>query len=145
MESMQLMPGQRVLDIGCGSGAVALAAALRGEGITAHGIDSNPRAVEAVQWAAVRNETQAVTASLDCDGSSLEPGSFDLALGNPPYYSNFRLAEIFIEIACRALKPSGELLLVTKMPDWYERNLSRWFQHFEPSLARAFHVFRCRM
>lgn len=144
IESMQLTPGQRVLDIGCGSGAVALAAALRMEGITAHAIDSNPRAVEATQWAAVRNETGNVTASLACDGSTLEPGSFDLALGNPPYYSNFRLAEVFIETACRALKPSGELLLVTKMPDWYERHLSRWFEEFEPTTARQFHVFRCR-
>ena len=143
IESMQLTPGQRILDIGCGSGAVALAAAFRAEGVTAHGIDSNPRAVEAVQWAATRNEITTVTAALDCDGSSLEPASYDLALGNPPYYSNFRLAEIFIEIACRALKPTGELLLVTKMPDWYERNLARWFHIFEPSVARQFHVFSC--
>ncbi|WP_254507690.1 methyltransferase [Anatilimnocola floriformis] len=143
MESMHLTPGVRVLDIGCGSGAVAMAAALRGEGITAHGIDSNPRAVEALQWAAARNETSAVTASVDCDGSTLEPGTFDLAVGNPPYYSNFRLAEIFIEVARKALKPDGELLLVTKMPDWYERNLSRWFSYFEPAVARQFHVFHC--
>ena len=141
---------QRILDIGCGSGAVAIAAALRGQslpagaGSTAHAIDSNPRAVEAVQWAAQRNGTAAVTASLDCDGSSLAPHSFDVALGNPPYYSNFRLAEIFIEIACRALKPSGELFLVTKMPDWYQHHLPRWFEHFEQTTARQFQVFRCQ-
>jgi 16S rRNA G1207 methylase RsmC len=143
IESMPLAAGQRVLDIGCGSGAVALAAALRMEGITAHAIDSNPRAIEAVQWAAAKNGASQVTASLDCDGSTLEPQTFDLALGNPPYYSNFRLAEVFIEIACRALKPTGELFLVTKMPDWYQRHLERWFGHFEQTTARQFQVFCC--
>jgi 16S rRNA G1207 methylase RsmC len=144
IETMSLTAGQRVLDIGCGSGAVALAAALRMEEITAHAIDSNPRAIEAVQWGATKNGASQVTATLDCDGSTLEPQTFDLALGNPPYYSNFRLAEVFIEIACRALKPDGELLLVTKMPDWYQRHLERWFESFEQSQARAFQVFRCR-
>jgi 16S rRNA (guanine1207-N2)-methyltransferase len=144
LESMQLQPGQRILDIGCGSGAVALAAVFRAEGITAHAIDTNPRAVEATQWAAVRNETPAVTAALDCDGRSVEAGTFDLAVGNPPYYSNFRIAELFITIACRALKPTGECLLVTKMPEWYVNHLPRWFEQIEQSTARAFQVFRCR-
>lgn len=144
IESMSLTAGQRILDIGCGSGAVALAAALRKEGISAHALDSNPRAIEAVQWGATKNGAANATASLDCDGRTLEPQTFDLALGNPPYYSNFRLAEVFIEIACRALKPDGELLLVTKMPDWYQRHLDRWFESFEQTTARAFQVFRCR-
>jgi 16S rRNA (guanine1207-N2)-methyltransferase len=143
IEAMPLSACQRVLDIGCGSGAVALAAACRYPDIQAHGIDSNPRAVEATAWAATKNEAANVSVSLDCDGSTLAPNSFDLALGNPPYYSNFRLAELFIEIACRALKPSGKLLLVTKMPDWYQQNLSRWFQHFEQSSSRQFQVFTC--
>lgn len=144
LESMQLAPGQRVLDIGCGSGAVAIAAALRAEGITAHAIDTNPRAVEATEWGARRNELSTVTAALDCDGRSVEPGTFDLAVGNPPYYSNFRITELFITIACRSLKPDGECLLVTKMPEWYVNNLPRWFEHIEQGTARAFQVFRCR-
>jgi 16S rRNA G1207 methylase RsmC len=143
MEAMRLEAGQRVLDIGCGSGAVALAAACRFPDVHAHAIDTNPRAVEATEWAAQRNEVPRVTAALDCEGSSLEPATFDLALGNPPYYSNFRLAEVFIDIACRALKPTGKLQLVTKMPDWYQANLGRWFQQVEQTTSRQFQVFTC--
>ncbi len=144
IESMPLAAGHRVLDIGCGSGAVALAAALRMEGISVHAIDSNPRAIEATEWAATRNETTNVTAALDCAGQSIEPSTFDLALANPPYYSNFRLPELFIHIACRALKPDGKLLLVTKMPAWYLNNLPRWFHNFEQTTARQFQVFTCQ-
>ncbi|QDU27454.1 Ribosomal RNA small subunit methyltransferase C [Anatilimnocola aggregata] len=143
IESMPLQAGDNVLDIGCGSGAVALAAAFRLENVSVTAIDSNARAVEATAWGAVRNEAARVTTSLDCDGSTLAPGTFDLALGNPPYYSNFRIPELFIQIACRALKPTGKFLLVTKMPDWYNTNLTRWFTSVEPSTARQFHVFIC--
>ncbi|WP_425618418.1 class I SAM-dependent methyltransferase [Anatilimnocola sp. NA78] len=143
IESMPLAMGDNVLDIGCGSGAVALAAALRMEGVNVTAIDSNPRAVEATTWAAARNSVPQVTAALDCDGRTLAAGSFDLALGNPPYYSNFRIPELFIQMAHRALKPSGKFLLVTKMPEWYVNNLPRWFTAVEPSEARAFHVFTC--
>lgn len=143
MEAMQLAAGQRVLDIGCGSGAVALAAACRFPDVHVQAIDSNPRAVEATAWAAARNATPHVVATLACDGSTLEPATFNLALGNPPYYSNFRLAEVFIEIACHALKPTGKLQLVTKMPDWYQANLGRWFEHIEQTTSRQFQVFTC--
>jgi 16S rRNA G1207 methylase RsmC len=143
IEAMPSAVGQRVLDIGCGSGAVALAAACRHPDARVQAIDTNPRAVEATEWAAQKNSAENVTVTLDCDGSTLEPHTFDLALGNPPYYSNFRLAEVFIEIACRALKPTGQLLLVTKMPDWYQNNLKRWFGHFEQTTSRQFQVFIC--
>jgi 16S rRNA G1207 methylase RsmC len=143
IEAMPLAAGQRVLDIGCGSGAVALAAALRLPDVQVVALDSNPRAVEATEWAAGKNEVSRVTAALDCDGRTLESATFDLALGNPPYYSNFRLPELFIQIACRALKPDGKLLLVTKMPEWYVNNLPRWFHNFEQAEVRQFHVFTC--
>ncbi|HMP80510.1 MAG TPA: methyltransferase, partial [Pirellulaceae bacterium] len=52
---------------------------------------------------------------------------FDLVLANPPYYGNDRLAEIFMTVARRALRPSGQVVAVTKHPDWYREHLSRWF------------------
>ena len=40
MAAMEIGPGDRVLDIGCGSGVVALAAAVRAEGASVLAIDS---------------------------------------------------------------------------------------------------------
>jgi 16S rRNA (guanine1207-N2)-methyltransferase len=68
-----------------------------------------------------------LTTALDCDGSSVPKEAFDLVLANPPYFSNFRIAELFLQIALKALKPGGRLLLVTKTPQWYADNLPAAF------------------
>jgi 16S rRNA (guanine1207-N2)-methyltransferase len=110
---LQIEPGARILDLGCGSGAVGITAALRGSDIRVHAIDSNPRAIEATQWAKERNDVGGLTTALDCDGSSAPSGSFDAVLANPPYYSNQRIAELFVTIAERALTGGGLLAIVT--------------------------------
>jgi 16S rRNA G1207 methylase RsmC len=128
VKAMQIEPAIHVLDLGCGSGAVGIAAALRAEQVRVHATDSNPRAIEAVRWAADRNGASAqIAAVLDCDGSSVQPGAFDLILANPPYYSSFRIAGLFVSIAHRALKPGGKLLVATKTPEWYESELPKQF------------------
>jgi 16S rRNA (guanine1207-N2)-methyltransferase len=125
---METGSAQRILDLGCGSGAVGIAAALRIEGASARAIDSNPRALEAVQWACQKNGVSNLTTALDCDGSSLQPGTFDRVLANPPYYSNYRIADLFLRIAQRALASGGRLLVVTKTPQWFVEHLEQPWQ-----------------
>ena len=99
---MNVQPGMKILDLGCGSGAVGVAAALRADCLQVTAIDSNPRAIESTLWAAERNAAASFSARLDCDGRSLTAGEYDLVLANPPYYSHFRIARLFVEIAARA-------------------------------------------
>jgi 16S rRNA (guanine1207-N2)-methyltransferase len=112
-------PALNILDIGCGSGAVGIAAALRNPNAKVLAIDSNPRAIEATEWGCQSNGVVNLTAALDCDGASVPTGQFDLVLTNPPYFSNYRIADLFLTIARRALAPGGRLLLVTKTPRWF--------------------------
>jgi len=131
---------ERVLDLGCGSGAIGLAAAIQEARVRVLGTDSNPRAVEALQWGAERNGVAAqVQAALDCDGQAVPAAALDLVLANPPYYSHFRLAELFCRIAARALVPGGRLLLVTKSPEWYHGPLPG-LDKVEIRPAGAYHV-----
>jgi 16S rRNA (guanine1207-N2)-methyltransferase len=131
IKSMTVEAGMRVLDLGCGCGAVGIAAALRAPDVLVHAIDSNPRAIESTLSAAANNSAPNVTATLDCDGSTIAPATFDLVLANPPYYSNFRIARLFVEMAAKTLKQGGTLLLVTKMPQWYLDHLPQSFADVE--------------
>jgi 16S rRNA (guanine1207-N2)-methyltransferase len=143
MAVMEPRSGERVLDIGCGSGVVGLAAAARAEDVRVLAIDSNARAIEATRWAAERNDLP-LEALLDADGRSVAAGEFDLVVANPPYYSNFRIADLFVATATRALRTGGQLLVVTKQPDWYFERLQTDFRNLEALELKRYIVVRAR-
>jgi 16S rRNA G1207 methylase RsmC len=144
IKAMNLLPSMRCLDLGTGSGAVGIAAALRAADISITAIDSNPRAIEGSLWAAERNGVPSLTATLDCDGSSVASGNYDLVLANPPYYSDFRIAQLFLKIAARALRGGGQLLLVTKTPQWYADHVRTPFDEVTPQRVGQYTVMSCR-
>ena len=54
-------------------------------------------------------------AILSDDGTPPElDGSFDVFVGNPPYYSDYRIADVFLATAVRALKTGGTCYTVVK-------------------------------
>ncbi len=137
-ESGAVQAGSRVLDLGCGSGAVGLALAMRKSGVHVHAVDSNPRALQCTLHGAELNGLQtleqmptsvvadaesSLSIQLDATGHVQPAGCFDVVLANPPYYSNWAITAIFVEAAARALKPGGRLFLVTKSSNWYRNNL----------------------
>jgi 16S rRNA (guanine1207-N2)-methyltransferase len=127
IDEMQIAPETRVLDIGCGAGVVAIAAACRAENVTVHAVDSSTRAIECTERGAERNGFVNVTTELNAAGGYAGSGTFDLALANPPYYASFRIAEHFLTAAQNALRPGGRILVVTKRPDWFHQNMPQWY------------------
>lgn len=140
MEVMEIRDGQRVVDMGCGAGVISLAAAFRAPGVTIHALDSNPRAVQCTEQGAAINGLDNITVRLNAEGTVDEPGSYDLFLGNPPYYSNFRIGTVFLEAARQALRPGGRVLIVTKHPDWYAQQMSEWFDDVAVHPSRTYFV-----
>ena len=105
---------------------------MRASGVQVDAIDSNPRAVESTRWAGKQASiahqlSSPLTASLDCDGSTVADNIYDLVLANPPYFSDFRIPRLFVETAERALRRSGVLQLVTKTSEWYADQLPESF------------------
>jgi len=112
IERMEVAPGARVLDIGAGTGALAFAARQLGAGDVVL-VDSDTRAVSVAQRAASAAGLDRTQVLLRAGLDEL-PGRFDLALANPPYYGNFRIAEAFCDCAHRHLRPGGRFFLVAK-------------------------------
>lgn len=131
LDSVDVFPDSRLLEIGCGSGAVSIGLAARDPKARVHAVDSNARAVWCTAEGARRNGLENLTVELNHTGVYGEPKQYDMALANPPYYGDFHIAELFIEAAIRSLRPGGRLVLVTKQAKWYDENLSRWLQDHE--------------
>jgi 16S rRNA G1207 methylase RsmC len=142
LNEMQIDSGARVLDIGCGAGVVALAAACRADRVTVHAVDSNCRAVECTQRGAEMNGLTNITTELNADGGYAGTGSYDLVLANPPYYSGFRIAEHFVTAGRASLRPGGKILVVTKRPDWYQENMPEWYESVTVHERKSYHLIQ---
>ena len=140
LDAVDVYPQSRLIDIGCGSGSVALGLAIRDPSAMVHAVDSNARAIWCVEQGKRLNKLSNITTELNATGMYDGPGSFDMALANPPYFGDFQIAEKFIEAAHRSLRPGGRLVLVTKQPAWYEENLVRWFHDTEVFPSRRYHI-----
>ena len=127
LKVVEVRDSDRIIDMGCGAGAVGLALAGRNAKITVTGVDSNARAVWCAEQGAVANELANFQAVHTADGSCEGEGSYDLFLGNPPYFSNYRIAELFLQTAVRMLKPGGEIMIVSKSISWYKQRMAELF------------------
>jgi 16S rRNA (guanine1207-N2)-methyltransferase len=103
-------------------------------------VDSNPRAVECTRKGAKLNRLANVTVSLDAGSSQDEPGTYDLALANPPYYSSYQIAEVFLQRALSALKPGGRMLVVARQIDWYAERMPQLFEEFSVEEIKTYFV-----
>lgn len=135
LEVAEVRPRDRILDFGCGSGAVGVALALRHDGTHLTAIDSNPRAVEATRWACANNGVRDYEVVLSGSARLDNSHPFDIALTNPPYYSHHRISRLMVDACLERLRVGGRLHVVTKDPRWYlEEYAGRWD---EPTLQEA--------
>lgn len=134
----------RIIEMGCGCGAVSMAAALEYPAAKILAVDSDARAIECTQASAKLNEVTTVETLLTSDGAIPEPRSWDLLLGNPPYYSDYRIAELFLQAAKASLKTGGRIHLVTKLNDWHDARMKQLFNNVEAHTIGEYTVFTAR-
>ena len=157
--------GLRLLDMGCGCGLVGLliaTALTEGKSMKEEGkskdstllpssffalpslvlVDSHARAVEAATENAAKFGVPAEVILSDSGTPARMDGTFDVFVGNPPYYSDYRIAEVFLETARRALKPGGVCYQVVKNAAGLEPVQRRFFPDVEVIRRRNYAVLK---
>jgi 16S rRNA G1207 methylase RsmC len=122
---------ERIVEMGCGCGAVATATALEYPNAVVLAVDSHTRAIQSTEATAALNQASNVSVLLTADGHVPDPGTWDLFLCNPPYYSDFRISELFLQSAVDALTFGGRIHLVTKLTDWHQNRMIEIFANAE--------------
>jgi 16S rRNA (guanine1207-N2)-methyltransferase len=134
IENLRLSATDGVLDLGCGWGAVGVAAARsapRGEVVLA---DVNRRAARLAQENLARNGVGNASVLV---GRGFEPvgdRTFDVIVTNPPYRAGREVVLAMLKEAPRHLAPGGRLLLVGKGSQgvlYYQRWLA---EHWAPEV-----------
>lgn len=135
----------RILDMGCGCGLVGFLIANRISVSRLSSlvlVDSHARAVEAATENAAKFGIPAEVILSDNGTPTRMDGTFDIFVGNPPYYSDYRIAEVFLETAKRALKPGGICYTVVKNAAGLKPVQERYFPQVEVIGRRGYNVLR---
>lgn len=148
IEAMEIGPADRVLDLGCGTGLVGVAAARRASKSRVVLVDADLRAVEAARRTLEANGIANAEVRLSDCGEGLPSGSFDVVATNPPFHVDVEVDRLialrFIEAARRLLRAGGRLYLVANRFLPYEPWLQEAFPHVEVAWEdRRYRVWRC--
>lgn len=132
IEAIEVHVGEQVLDLGCGTGLLALAAARRGGQVTA--VDADLRAVESTRRTLAANQVNAEVLISDCAQAVLDR-RFDLVLCNPPFHQGvgieYAVARQMVHDAATVLRSGGRLYVVSNTFIRYEREIPGQFDQVE--------------
>jgi release factor glutamine methyltransferase len=155
LKVIEVMPGERFLEIGCGSGLIALHAAKAGAEVVA--ADINPYAVECAKRNAARNNLRIKL--LTSDLFEKVEGYFDAIAFNPPYLpeetrstswiekswsggdEGSEIAARFLEEAWRHLAPGGRVYLILSSLGGFMTALKAAKEHYDSEMMEEKHMF----
>ena len=127
LERARISAGDKVLDLGCGYGAVGIYAAKITQPDRVFMLDNDPLAVEHALRNAARNDVAGAHVILSEGFGALDETEFTLILCNPPYHADFSVPKHFIEKGFNRLALGGRLWMVTKRDLWYRNKLTAIF------------------
>jgi SAM-dependent methyltransferase len=121
-ETADVMPGERVLDVACGSGTAALAAARRGAVVT--GVDYVPALLERGRERAAAERVEVEWVEGDAEALPCEDGSFDVVLSTFGVMFAPDHAQAAKELL-RVCRPGGRIAMANWTPDGLMGDLFR--------------------
>jgi 16S rRNA (guanine1207-N2)-methyltransferase len=114
IETMRIEPTDRVLDLGCGYGAIGLVAAALAPRGGAWLVDANARAAALARANAAAHQLRNVAVVVGEGAAAIRGASMDVVVTNPPIRAGRRVVVGFIDDAHRVLRPGGRFYLVAR-------------------------------
>jgi ubiquinone/menaquinone biosynthesis C-methylase UbiE len=135
----KLKPGEAVLDVGCGTGTVALLAKKKvGPEGRVDGIDASAEMVARATAKARRTGLQVGFSTATAQDLPFKDGEFDIVLSTLVlHHLPKKGREEFAEEAIRVLRPGGRLLLVDFAKPPRQRSVFRFHRHGHVDLERV--------
>ena len=133
--------GDAVLDMGCGCGAIGISIAANQDVSRICFVDSNSRAVYITEKNCQLNGLERYEVMMSDTGIEEECG-FTLFTGNPPYFSHYKISELFINTAYKALKPGGRAFIVAKTAAWHYKFMNTMFGNAELINRRGYEIIK---
>lgn len=129
----------RMIDMGCGCGLVGFLVKSVIPSIELTMVDSHTRAVES----ALENSMNlSMKADVVLSDDGVKDTGFDVFVGNPPYYSDYRIADVFLKTAQSSLKEGGVCYTVCKAVEGLENVQRRYFDNVRVVKRRSYSVLR---
>jgi 16S rRNA (guanine1207-N2)-methyltransferase len=141
LANIEFQENDKVLDLGCGYGAMGIYAAKRLDPKQVFLVDNNPAAVECAARNAQINGVESVHILCSDGFRGLNEKGFTKILCNPPYHTDFSVAKHFIEKGFNRLVVGGSIWMVTKREEWYRNKLKSIFGGVRLTRQNAYFLF----
>ncbi len=139
-----LSDAKRVVDLGCGNGALAVYAGHRYPDVTLYCVDDSFLAIQSARASFEKNALTNTAYFVPSDGLSALPAEavpVDAILCNPPFHEGNKVhTEIALRMfqeARRALTPAGVLTIVANRHLGYHDALKKWFRQVSVNASNS--------
>jgi 16S rRNA (guanine1207-N2)-methyltransferase len=145
--AMRLHKSDDVLDLGCGAGAIGIAAALLAPEGQALLVDSSPLAVRLAERNIADNGIGNASVLLSDAYSAVQGRRFDVIATNPPFHQHAKetrgVAARFVREAPDFLRPGGRFYVVANAFLPYRRDMERVFDEVDVVAATSSYRVLC--
>ncbi len=138
IDTVEVKENDIIVDMGSGIGTVGVSLAKYYSPKKTIFVDSNVRALDCARKNVEINEISNCEFYLSDDG--LKKNKATLFVGNPPYFSNYRIADLFIDNAYENLKKGGRAYIVAKNIKHIHRAMLKVFDNATITSRRGYSV-----